>query len=219
MLERYDKKKVRLVTEDGDVLTGKAEYFASGFGLVEFGREEESLRIRGTHIFLSQIREVEEPGGRDSREIPRDRYDGLIGDLLERPCVIVDILPEQVPADSAGQYFAVDRYFRGPERLSALYRRFASVLLRLNCYDDMAVTFDGCEHWEINPDPESFTDRLAALPKTAFFRAVFEERKTMIDLDAGDTFMAAFDPDEAFLDRLTKLAASEGLFVWNSPEG
>ena len=45
MLERYDKKKVRLVTEDGDVLTGKAEYFASGFGLVEFGREEESLRI------------------------------------------------------------------------------------------------------------------------------------------------------------------------------
>ena len=66
MLEQYDKKKVRLVTEDGDVLTGKAEYFASGFGLVEFGREEESLRIRGTHIFLSQIRGVEEPGGQTS---------------------------------------------------------------------------------------------------------------------------------------------------------
>ena len=103
MLERYDKKKVRLVMEDGDVLTGKAEYFASGFGLVEFGREEESLRIRGTHIFLSQIHEVADPGGRETREIPRDRYDGLIGDLLEQPFVIVDILPEQVPADSAGQ--------------------------------------------------------------------------------------------------------------------
>ena len=105
------------------------------------------------------------------------------------------------------------------ERLNALYRRFASVLLCLNCYDDMAVTFDGCEHWEINPDPESFADRLAALPKTAFFRAVFEERKTMIDLDSGDTNMTAFDPDGAFLDRLTKLAASEGLFVWKPPEG
>ena len=29
----------------------------------------------------------------------------------------------------------------------------------------------------------------------------------------------AFDPDGAFLDRLTKLAASEGLFVWKPPEG
>ena len=218
MLERYDGKKVRLVTEDGGVLTGKAEFCSSGWGLDTFAREEESLCVRGTHIFLSQIREVEEPGSQDTREIPMDRYDGLIGDLLERPFMIIDILPEQVPADSAGQYFAVERYFRGPERLSALYRRFASVLLRLNCYDDMAVTFDGCEHWEENPDPESFAERLASLPAAGFFRAVFEEQKTMIDLDAGDTNMTVFDPGEVFLERLTKLAASEGLFVWKGPE-
>ena len=134
--------------------------------------------------------------------------------LAEGPFRILDILPEQVPADGGGQYFAVEKYFRGPDRLQALYRRFAELLLRLNCYDDMTVSFDGGEHWEMNPDPEAFADRLAALPQIGFFRAVFANRETMIDLDAGDTYMTVYNAREAFLERLRKLAEAEGLFLW-----
>lgn len=133
--------------------------------------------------------------------------------LAEGPFRILDILPEQVPAVGGGQYFAVEKYFRGPGRLQALYRRFAEILLRLNCYDDMTVSFDGCEHWERNPDPEAFADRLAALPQNGFFRAVFENRETMIDLDAGDTYMTVYNAREAFAERLRKLAEAEGLFL------
>ena len=219
MLERYDGKLIRITTEDGDVFTGEAESLPSGYGLVEFDRAEESLRIDDVLIFHSDIRKIEVLTDSPAPVPVRDRYDDLMGRLLEGAYQIADVLPEQVPADADGQYFAVERYYLRPERLARLRRGFAEILLRLNCYDDMAVTFDGCKHWEINPDPESFADRLAALPKTAFFRAVFEERKTMIDLDSGDTNMTAFDPDGAFLDRLTKLAASEGLFVWKPPEG
>ena len=34
-----------------------------------------------------------------------------IDELLQAPYWIVDILPEQVPADGPGQYFAVERYY------------------------------------------------------------------------------------------------------------
>ena len=59
-------------------------------------------------------------------------------------------------------------------------------------------------------------DRTTALGIKAAGEAI---RDAGIDLDSGDTNMTAFDPDSAFLDRLTKLAASEGLFVWKPPEG
>ena len=68
----------------------------------------------------------------------------------------MDILPEQVPADAAGQYFAVERCFLRPERIFPLRRKYAELLLRLNCYADMAVSFNSCASWETNPDPETF---------------------------------------------------------------
>ena len=30
--------------------------------------------------------------------------------LLEKPCWVLDFLPQRVPADSPGQYFAVEAY-------------------------------------------------------------------------------------------------------------
>jgi hypothetical protein len=45
MLLRYDGKKVRLTDEDGSVFTGTAEVFPSGYGLHEFDRAEESIRL------------------------------------------------------------------------------------------------------------------------------------------------------------------------------
>ena len=65
----------------------------------------------------------------DADTNPR-QYDDLIGKLLEGPCWIADVLPEQVPGDSDGQYFAVERYYLQPDRLCTLRRRFAAILLR-----------------------------------------------------------------------------------------
>ena len=31
-------------------------------------------------------------------------------ELLQKPCWVIDFLPEQVPADAAGQFFAVEEY-------------------------------------------------------------------------------------------------------------
>ena len=41
----------------------------------------------------------------------------------------------------------------------------------------------------------------------------------MIDIEPLDTYMTVYDPDSPFLDRLRKLTAAEGLFLWQPPEG
>jgi hypothetical protein len=146
-------------------------------------------------------------------------YDGLVSELAEGPYWIVDILPEQVPGGAAGQYFAVERYFLRPERIESLRRRYAELLLRLNCYDDMAVSFDYGESWEENPEPEAFAERAAALADNGFLRVLFPARRVMLELDSCDTYMTVYDPERALPDRLGRLAAAEGFFLWHPPEG
>ena len=215
MLQRYQDKEVRITTEDGDVFTGIAEVFPSGYGLHEFDREEEGIQLDDVVLFKSDIRSVEELPGTVCEAADPRRYDDLMGELLEGPYWIVDILPEQVSAHAAGQYFAVERYFLRSKRIVPLRRKYAEILLRLNCYYDMAVSFDSCASWEENPDPEAFAERVARLSGNDFLRAVFAWQNAMIDYDHNDTYLTVYDPGAALLDKVRALAAAEGLFVWN----
>ena len=217
-LTRFDGKRITVTTEDGSVFTGIAEVLPSGYGLHEFDRSEESIRIDDTYIFHSQIRKIETLSETERAVIMARQFDDLMGDLLEGPYWIADVLPEQVPADSDGQYFSVERYYRQPERMRALRRRFAEILLRLNCYFDMAVSFDSCASWEKNPDPEAFADRLIGLSGNSFLRAVFEAQRAMVDIEPDDTYMTVYDPDSLLLDKLRALVTAEGLFLWRPPE-
>ena len=107
MLYRYQNKQVRITTEDGSVFTGIAEVFPSGYGLHEFDREEEGVQLDDVVIFKSDIRTIEELSKTAPETADPRRFDDMMGELLEGPYWIVDILPEQVPADAAWQYFAV----------------------------------------------------------------------------------------------------------------
>ena len=61
-----------------------------------------------------------------------------IEELLQAPYWIVDILPAQVPADSPGQYFAVEKYFLQERQLAEIKQKHIQLILKLNCYRDLA---------------------------------------------------------------------------------
>lgn len=217
-LHRYQDKELRITTEDGAVFTGLGSAFPSGYGLHAFDREEEGIQLDDVILFKSDIRSVEELSQTAPEDADPRRYDDLMGELLEGPYWIVDILPEQVSAEAAGQYFAVERYFLQRPRIVPLRRKYAELLLRLNCYVDMAVSFDSCASWERNPDPEAFAERMAGLSGNDFLRAVFPQQKAMIDYDHNDTYLTVYDPEELLLDKVRALAAGSGLFLWRPPQ-
>ena len=53
-----------------------------------------------------------------------------IEELLNTPYWIIDILPKQVPAGSAGQYFVIEKYLRDTQ-LSEIKKKHVNLILKL----------------------------------------------------------------------------------------
>ena len=124
-----------------------------------------------------------------------------IDELLEKPYWIIDILPKQVPADSAGQFFAVEQYFLNQEEVE---QKKINVILKLNCYEDIFL----CEDEEENPEPERTDEAI----RNEYCNILV--REALIVSDPEDTYMTVYDPDDELLELTKVIAASEGMFVW-----
>ena len=127
-----------------------------------------------------------------------------IEELLETPYHIIDILPEQVKADSPGQYFAVERYWLEPSRLSTVKRKHADLVLKLNCY--RAVSLD--EETETNPEPERIAESI--LTRCVCIRI----DNALITSAPDELYLTVYNADEALLKLLETLCIGEGLYLW-----
>ena len=134
-----------------------------------------------------------------------------IEELLSKPYWIVDILPKQVPANSGGQYFTIEKYFLKSPHVDAIYRKFALVLLKLNCYVDLAVFKVEDESWVENPAPDNL-ERLVLERKPLF--VVLKQSQTMLSITGDDHNMTLYGADEETLQLISSIASAEGLSVW-----
>ena len=131
------------------------------------------------------------------------------------PFWIIDILPKQVPADSPGRYFTVEKYFLA--HLDDLCRKFARVLIKLNCYRDLLLS----------TDEEQWTDAFSPEDLQSFFQASVDNHSplfiriapsdALLTFTGDDHYLTLYSPDEELLSILFPLTASEGLFLW-TPE-
>ena len=139
----------------------------------------------------------------------------IIDDYLEKPYWVVDILPKQVPADSRGQFFTIEQYFLNDEQTERRCRQFCNILMKLNCYEDIAVC-GLSEEWTINPHPVDLEQRL--LERKPLF-VFIEASDALLTINGDDIYMTVYNPDEALLQLLRPLAAAEGLFLWKPSGG
>ncbi len=140
-----------------------------------------------------------------------EECDETVERLLEEPYHVIDFLPVQVPADSAGQYFAVEAFYREPPRRKQLYRKFADLLLGLNCYCDLAVT-DGKE-WRTDVPPAELAAMVEKCPENGFLNILTGNGDSLITLYGGDLYMTLYHAPDDLLDLTEKLASAQGLFV------
>jgi len=69
----------------------------------------------------------------------RSSMNMTIDELLEMPYWVADILPRQVPRDSPGQYFAIERHYLREPQITAIKQRHIDLVLKLNCYYDLSL--------------------------------------------------------------------------------
>ena len=131
--------------------------------------------------------------------------------LLSKPYWIIDILPKQVPANACGQYFAIEKHFLSPPHVDAIYRQFANVLLKLNCYDDIMVLESKEESWIENPDPDAL--ELMVLKRKPLF-VLLKRSQSMLSITGDDHYMTLYGPNEEALSLISTIAKTEGLSLW-----
>jgi hypothetical protein len=127
-----------------------------------------------------------------------------VEELLQCPYWIIDIMPSQVPEDSPGQYFAVEKYFLQGYRIEEIKQKHINLILKLNCYRDIAIS----DETEINPLPGHIADEM----KKRYLYIMIGESMVLSEPD--DTHLTVFNPDPQLLELIRQIASGEGLFVW-----
>ena len=136
----------------------------------------------------------------------------IIENLLSKPYWLIDVLPKQVPAGSAGQYFKAERYFLS--RRDEISRKFALILIRLNCYYDLQVSTDG-ETWILNESPEDLVRRFEeSIASHSPLSILFGSDEALITFSGDDHYMTLYNPDEEILELVRQCVGAEGLLVW-----
>ncbi len=137
-----------------------------------------------------------------------------IEELLEKPYWVIDLLPKQVPADSPGRFFAVEQHILASPWNEVLAERKLSLLLKLYCYHDLRISSDYGETWVDDPDPGELS---SALDSELYL--LLPDEDALITADPGDIYMTLYNASDDLLALVRQLAASEGLFVWQPPQG
>ena len=138
-------------------------------------------------------------------------YDEIVERLLDMPYWVIDLLPMQVPQNSAGQFFDVEQYYlqEGHKRLC---QQFADVLLKLNCYHDLHVNhFD---EWVKNPAPATLVELLTKSLHQGFLWILIDDGSSLITASGGDIHLTLYNASPALLELVGKLATAAGLFLW-----
>ena len=146
----------------------------------------------------------------------KEDFENIVERLLESPYWVIDMLPMQVPQESRGQFFAVERYYLEEPLHGRLIRRFADVLLKLNCYHDLQVNHG--DEWVKNPAPATLVAWLTESMQHGHLCALIDEGTALITASGGDIHMTLYNPSPALLELVGRLASAAGLFLWQ-PQG
>ena len=135
----------------------------------------------------------------------------LIEELLEKPCLVVDFLPEQVPKRDARKYFAVENYYLEPERYAGFREKFTDILLKLSCYYAFSVCEATVGKLFDNPAPEWLAGKIRDKKDLC---VLLPEEKVLITLNRDDLYMSVYNASGKVLEIIKKLAEANGMFVW-----
>ncbi|MBR4428802.1 MAG: hypothetical protein IKS78_05530 [Clostridia bacterium] len=130
---------------------------------------------------------------------------------FDKPYWVIDVLPEQVSKNSPGQYFAVEEYWLQPMNQAALRRRFADLLLKLNCYHGFHVYSANETDYGQNPAPDSLISLVCS--EQVDLCIVLTDSNAMITLNRDDTYMTVYNHRKSLCKLIERLSFSEGLFL------
>lgn len=139
-----------------------------------------------------------------------------INALLEKPCFIMDYLPEQVEPDNGGQFFDVEYYLLNSDKHTGLKDRFVAIILKLMCYYHVSILWNG---WADRPSPKMIEEAVCEIMgnHSGTLNVLFVEEDALLVFDWDCLNLSVYNPSDKAQSIMEKIAFSEGLF-WRKAE-
>lgn len=167
---------------------------------------------------------LSEDGLYDLLEEGKEWTDSVLESLLSKEYHIVDILPRQVAKYQDGQYFEIEKYYLESTRIRELRKKYADLLIKLNCYCDICVCLirpseEEMGGWTVNPGPGVLEGALCDERfENCSLDVVIPVENALLTLSGSDTYMTVYNAGEDLLGLIKALALAEGLFLWKPEE-
>ena len=148
----------------------------------------------------------------------------VLESLMAKKYVVVDILPKQVAKYQDGQYFKIEEYFLESPRIEGLRKKYADLLIKLNCYYDICCCLvrpaeEESGGWTINPAPGVLEGALMDERfGTCSLDVVIPVENALLTFSGSDTYMTVYNATDELLGLVRALASGEGLYVFRPEE-
>ncbi len=136
---------------------------------------------------------------------------GIISDLLEKPCYVIDFLPMQVPKGADGQFFKIENYLLNNYERYGLKDRFIRIILKLMCYYRVIVHWG---EWIEQPAPELIAEIVDTIMEnhSGYINMLLPDKNALLVIEWDCLNLTLYNPDAELTELAEQLAQSEGLF-------
>lgn len=136
-----------------------------------------------------------------------------IDKLLNKPCYVIDFLPERVSKTANGQFFDIEYYLLNSDRHNEIANKFENIILKLMCYYHVRILTD---EWIDYPKAEVIDRAINKIMKSRHgtLNITFPEENTLLVFEWDCLNLSIYNPSKRMIEILEKLALSEGLFLW-----
>lgn len=134
-----------------------------------------------------------------------------IDGLLEKPCYVIDFLPQRVPKDSNGHFFDIEYYLLNSEKRLEMKNKYVNIILKLMCYYHASILWNV---WNDNPKPEDIDNAVSEIMEnhSGTLNILFLEEDVLLVFEWDCLNLAVYNLSENMKEITEKIALSEGFF-------
>ena len=134
-----------------------------------------------------------------------------IEELLEKPCYVIDFLPEQVKPSSRGQFFDVECYLLNSDKHFLLKDNFVNIIIKLMCYYHVSIQLDD---WIDRPSLQILEDAINTIMNnhSGWLNILLPDENVLVVFEWDSLNLIVYNPSKEIQALMQKIACSEGLF-------
>lgn len=138
-----------------------------------------------------------------------------IDELLEKPCYVIDLLPQRVSKTADGQFSDIECYLLNSDWHNKIANKFEIIIFKLMCYYHVSILMND---WIDYPKPEVIDKAINEIMKSHYgtLNIVFPEENVLLVFEWDCLNLSIYNPPKSMIEIMEKLALTEGLFLWQS---